>query len=592
MKYGSIVRNNMVLINKFVIFYLLFCHLGCRVETETLKGDSDNGGLYLPDNFKALVIVDSLGPTRHIAVNKNGDIYAQLNYPDDGKGTIGLRDINKDGKADSIVHFGDYVDRGRAGTGISIYNGYLYTTTRKYIYRNKLKAGELVPLGETEIVFTDTDKNLERNWHTAKPLAFDNKGYMYVPFGAPTDACQDVLKYGPNGIPGGSGLDPCPELEAHAGIWRFDANKTDLTLQDGYKFASGIRSVVGIEWNPRDNNLYAVGHGIDNFHTIYPNLFSSFQAAILPAETLLKVTEGSDYGWPYAYYDHIQKKNVLQPGYGGDGKMVGRASLFDVPMMGFEGHWAPMDVMFYHGDQFPERYKNGAFIAFHGSTDRPPYPQAGFIVCFVPFENGKAIGKWEVFADGFTRVDTVVNTNDAKYRPMSLSTGPDGSIYISESNQGKIWRIMYKGDKDIFGEAELASMEERKSKPYIKRPIEGQDDLKQGGELSGRILYNIYCAGCHQSNGRGDNNRYPTLRNSEWVTGDEDRLIDVVLNGMQGEINVNGRIFNGVMPSNTHLNDLVIASILTYIRNNFTRKNYEPIKVDNVTKIRNLNKKK
>ncbi len=158
--------------------------------------------------------------------------------------------------------------------------------------------------------------------------------------------------------------------------------------------------------------------------------------------------EGSDFGWPYAYYDQMQKKNVLQPGYGGDGKKVGRASEFDNPVIGFPGHWAQMDVMFYHGDQFPERYANGAFVALHGPAGRASISQAGYIVCFVPFDDeGKATGGYEIFADGFARVDTVVNTSDAIYRPMGLSIGPDGSVYISESNQGKIWRIMYKGDK-------------------------------------------------------------------------------------------------------------------------------------------------
>jgi mono/diheme cytochrome c family protein len=301
----------------------------------------------------------------------------------------------------------------------------------------------------------------------------------------------------------------------------------------------------------------------------------------------MKVTEGTNYGWPYAYYDHMQKKNVLQPGYGGDGKIVGRASEFDEPAIGFPGHWAPMDVMFYHGDQFPERYNNGAFVAFHGSTDRPPYPQAGFIVCFAPFdEQGNSTGKWEVFADGFTGVDTVINTSDAVYRPMGLSTGGDGSIYISESNQGKIWRVMYKGDKRKFGDAELAFMESRKSRNYIKDPDEVMDHLQQGDQLSGSILYATYCAACHERNGQGDNNRFPPLVNSDWVTGDENRLIDVVLNGMQGEIEVNGKMYNDLMPQNSHLEDLAIASILTYVRKRFGGIEGKPISIEQVNQVR------
>lgn len=550
-------------------FVLLLC--GCEPNLKLPTSDPDNGGLFLPGGFEALTVVDSLGETRHITVNGNGDIYVQLMFDDDGEGTIALRDKNGDGKADSIVRFGDYADKGRSATGISLHDGYLYVSSRKTIYRTKLREGELVPTGKTEIVLTDKDPNVDTNWHTTKPVAFDDQGNMYVPFGAPSDACQDMEKYGPVGIPNGRGLDPCPELETHAGIWRFPADKFGLTQEDGQKYATGIRSIVGMEWNPKDKSLYAVGNGIDNFHTVFPDLFTQWQAAVLPSETLMKVTEGTDYGWPYAYYDQIQEKNVLQPGYGGDGKKVGRASEFDDPIIGFPGHWAPMDVMFYDGDQFPERYNNGAFVALHGSTDRAPYPQAGYIVCFVPFDDsGKATGDYEVFADGFARVDTVANTSDAVYRPMGLSTGPDGSLYISESNQGRIWRIMYKAGKNDFGKDQLASMETRKeTQIYIKAPDEKRDILQKGDTYAGRILYDTYCAACHQGDGKGDNNRFPPLYGSEWVIGDENRLIDVVLNGLHGDITVKGKTYNGLMPRNDHLDDHAIASILTYIRNRF-----------------------
>ncbi|WP_421809127.1 PQQ-dependent sugar dehydrogenase [Flagellimonas sp.] len=561
----------------------------CTPKTSevTLKGDPDNGGLFLPQGFEALVVVDSIGRTRHITVNETGDIYAQLSNSKDGKGTIALRDLDQDGKADSIVHFGNFIEKGRGATGITIHDGYLYTSTRKFIYKNKIREGELVPTSETELVLTDMDPNVGRNWHTTKPVAFDDDGHMYVPFGSPSDACQDMALYGPVGIPNGKGLEPCPELEKHAGIWQFDANKTGLTQEDGTKFATGIRSVVGMKWNPKDKSLYAVGNGIDNFHTMFPDIYSKWQAAVLPSEKLMKVTEGSNYGWPYAYYDHIQKKNVLQPGYGGDGETIGRAAQFDEPVIGFPGHWAPMDVLFYDGDQFPDRYKNGAFIAFHGSTDRAPYPQAGFVVCFVPFdENGESTGEWEVFADGFANLEVVANTSDAIYRPMGLSIGPDGSLYISESNKGKIWRIMYHGDKSGFGREQLASMEEiKQTKSYIRDPDPVKDVISEGDLHSGRILYNTYCAACHQGDGKGDNNRFPPLRDSEWVMGDEHKLIDVVLNGIQGRIEVNGKSYDGLMPANSHLDDHAIASILTYVRKAFGNES-PPVSALVVEKVR------
>ena len=551
--------------------FLMFVQCTTDVVEKLPPTDVNNGGLYFPEGFEALVVVDSIGQTRHITVRDNGDIYAQLQNTDNGKGTVAMRDLNNDGKADSIVHFGDFTDKGRGATGLIIHNGYLYTSTKKNIYRTKLTPGALVPTSKTEVVFTDMAPNLNRNWHTTKPLAFDDEGHMYVPFGSPSDACQDRNLYGPVGIPNGKGLFPCPELEKHAGIWQFDADKIGLTQEDGVKFATGIRSVVGMKWNPKDKSLYAVGNGIDNFHTIFPEIFTQWQAAVLPSEKLMKIKKGSNYGWPYAYYDQLQKKNVLQPGYGGDGKIVGKASEYDEPAIGFPGHWAPMDVMFYQGNQFPKRYNNGAFVAFHGSTDRAPYPMSGFIVCFVPFDdNGEATGDWEVFADGFTGVEIVANTSDAVYRPMGLSTGPDGSLYISESNKGKIWRVMYKGNQDQFGPENLIAMEKRKeTQSHIRNPDPDKDIIYEGDTRAGRVMYNSYCTACHQRNGKGDNNRFPPLVNSEWVTGSRDRLIDIVLNGYEGDIIVDGKTYNGLMPQNRHLDDHAIASILTYIRKRF-----------------------
>ena len=572
----------------FVLAVAGFCSCTQSQQKPLPPGDENNGELFLPGGFEAVVVADSIGRARHIAVNENGDMYVKLTYNDamhGSGGSVALRDNNNDGKADVIAYFGNYKDEGGLPVGIAVHDGYLYTSTEKNIFRNKLLNGQLLPDDKTDTILTD-DENLAGHWHTAKPFAFDDAGNMYVPFGAPDDGGQNAAIAGPAGMPGGKGLDPSPDLERHAGIWRFSADKLNQTQKDGYKYATGIRSVLGIAWNSDDKNLYVVMNGMDNFHTRYPKVYSAWQAAVLPSEPLLKVTEHSDFGWPYAYYDQLQKKNILQPAYGGDGKIVGRAAKFDMPVFGFPGHWAPMDLLFYKGDQFPERYKHGAFVAFHGSTDRSPYPQAGYIVCFVPFENGAPTDKWEVFADGFTGIDTVVNTSDAHYRPMGLAEGPDGSLYISESNKGKIWRVMYKGDKNKFGDVQLAEMEERKSRTYIKTPDEVKDNLGVGGEMNGLILYHSYCAACHQRDGKGDNNRYPPLAGSDWVAGDQQKLIAVILNGLTGEIKVNGKTYNGLMPAhNEFLDDHAVASILTFVKRNLNKQNIEVTSAE-VSKVR------
>ena len=105
--------------------------------------------------------------------------------------------------------------------------------------------------------------------------------------------------------------------------------------------------------------------------------------------------------------------------------------------MGFPGHWAPNDLLFYTGKTFPARYRDGAFIAFHGSWNRGT-KQQGFYVVFVPFKGGKPSGNYEIFADGFAGAETVAGPGQAKYRPCGLAQGPDGALYVSESQKGKI----------------------------------------------------------------------------------------------------------------------------------------------------------
>lgn len=523
------------------------------------KAKSD---LYVPGNFEVSVVVDSLpGGARHIAVNDNGDLYVKLLSPGHG-GNLALRDTNGDNKADIILPFGNYKETGRYGTAMRIYQGYLYFSTELVIYRMKLAPGDLLPVGPLETIVTD-DHAHGGHEHNAKPITFDDSGHIFIPFGAPSNACQEF-----NRTPFSIGKDPCPLFEDHAGVWRFDANKNNQTQKDGYRYATGLRSLVAIEWNHLDQKLYAVMHGRDDLLRLWPNKFSAWQSAVLPAEEFLRIDEGSHAGWPYCYYDQIQEKKVLAPEYGGDGKIIGRCDTFLDPIVGFPGHWAPNDLFFYSGEQFPEHYKNGAFIAFHGSTNRAPYPQSGYFIGFMPYDNGKFKAPMEVFADGFAKVDPIINVSDAVYRPMGIAMGPDGSMYFAETEKGKIWKVKYIGDKNVFGPEQLTAMAQRATTSSIRTPHEIEDNLDKGKKSDGEKAYGVYCAGCHQKNGLGAKGRFPPLA-SEWVSGDKNKLIDIVLNGMEGEIKVNEEVFNGTMPKHDFLKDEDIASILNYIRSNF-----------------------
>ncbi|HET8553070.1 MAG TPA: PQQ-dependent sugar dehydrogenase [Gammaproteobacteria bacterium] len=394
----------------------------------------DNGGIHLPEGFCAVVVADKIGGARHLTVNKNGDIYVALSREHDGGGIAALRDTTGNGKADVIKYFGDYT-----GTGIRIHDGYLYFAPNEAVLRYRLKQGQLVPDSRPQKIVENLP---EQHEHSAKTFAFDESGHLYVNIGAPSNACQKQDR-----APHSPGIKPCPLLKQHGGIWRFQADKRNQTQSDGMRFATGIRNAVAIDWDPIDNQLYVVQMGRDQLHDLWPENFTIEQSAKLPAEEFFKVDKGDNFGWPYCYYDQIQGKKVHAPEYGGNGKDVGPCAKYEQPIMAFPGHWAPEALLFYTGKQFPKRYRGGAFIAFHGSWNRAPRPQAGYNVVFVAFKNGKPAGKYQVFASGFKGTQTLQSPDSAKYRPVGLAQGPDGSLYIADSQQGRIWRIIYVGGK-------------------------------------------------------------------------------------------------------------------------------------------------
>lgn len=432
----------------------------------TIEPDPDNGGLILPEGFRALVVADSVGPTRHIAVNSNGDVFAKLRITRGELGNVAMRDTNSDGRVDIFQRFGDYPNDGSFATEMRIHNGYLYYSSERIVYRQKLSVVNLIPDGKPEILVVD---HHPLQWHNAKSLAFDDSGGMYVTFSAPTNACEDwqSVSGASQSSAGVKGINPCPQLVEQAGIWRFSDSRLNQTQIDGKKYATGLRSVVGITWF--NDKLYAVLHGRDYLSQHAPQYFTEWDNAILPGEEFIDLEEGDDIGWPYAYYDHYQGKRILAPEYGGDGTKEVHG--FKDPIMAFPAHWAPNDLLFYSGNQFPTRYQKGAFVAFHGSTNRNPYPQGGYIVAFVPFKNGKLSKSWELFADGFVGKDTIYQMQEATYRPMGLAEGPDGSLYISESKSGKIWRVFFSGDYEEFGDKQLLIMEKiKKTKSYLNDP--------------------------------------------------------------------------------------------------------------------------
>jgi len=386
----------------------------------------DNVGLTLPSGFCALLVAESIGPSRHMVVLENGDVLVAVTGQRGGVRL--LRDTTGDGKADIVRSFGI-----GGGTGIAFAGEYLYFATNDAVVRWHWQIGALEPPGGPDTVVRGLTSQRE---HAAKSIVVGSDGQLYVNIGAPSNSCQVQDR-----IPESPGKDPCPLLDIAGGIWRFDPRHGGQTQVDGQRFATGLRNAVALALDPGTGSVFAGQHGRDQLAAHWPKLYNDAQSAELPAEVVFRLEAGGDYGWPYCYYDWRRRQNVMQPEYGGDGKTVGRCESTPRPVVAFPGHWAPDGMTFYNSRTFPLKYRGGLFIAFHGSWNRAPLPQAGYKVMFVPMARGVATGPAEVFADGFA--GPVVTPNGARYRPTGLAVGPDGSLYVaSDQGAGAVFRIV------------------------------------------------------------------------------------------------------------------------------------------------------
>lgn len=473
---------------------------------------SPSDGLTLPPGFCAEIFADKLGHVRHIVAGADGILYAN-SAPDRedshvASGLILLQDRDGDGRADHIERpFSGQT----GGTGIALDHDRLFLENGDHILRYRLDGTTHRPMGAAERVVVGLPSGGDHDSHS---IALRADGSLFVNSGSATNACQVD-----NRQSGSSGQTPCTEKALRAGIWRFDAAGTGQRFGPAARFASGIRNAVGLTVDGK-GRLFATQHGRDQLHENWSRLYSAKQGQELPAEELIEVAAGADYGWPECYYDPAAGRLVLAPEYGGDGgTAVGVCAARRGPVAAFPAHWAPNAVAFYTGTLFPTRYRDGAFIAFHGSWNRAPGPQQGFNIVFQPMENGRASGKYILFADGFAGPERA--SGKANYRPTGLAIGPDGSLYVSDDKQGRIWRIRYRGDKAVALIAAKAA--ETGQVLASDGKSEGQANADSAKIALGRRLYageiaGAPCAGCHGPAGEGTPVG-PNLADRQWLWG-------------------------------------------------------------------------
>jgi glucose/arabinose dehydrogenase len=191
-------------------------------------------------------------------------------------------------------------------------------------------------------------------------------------------------------------------------------------------FASGLRNAIGNGFYPGTNDYYVVVNERDGYgDDLVPDYFT-------------RVEEGDFFGWPYAYAGGIEdaKFSVKRP------DMVAKTKLPDVL---FQAHSAPVGLVFYTGQQFPEEYQGDAFVSLHGSWNRSQ--PTGYKVVRIRFEDGRPIGGYENFLTGFLRDADAVKPEKPHVtgRPAGLAQMPDGSLLLAEDGNNTILRISYVG---------------------------------------------------------------------------------------------------------------------------------------------------
>jgi len=179
----------------------------------------DNGGVTLSPGFCATVFADNLGHIRHMAAGPNGVIYVNTwsgvyfpgPVPQDGF-LLALQDTRGDGRANVVARFGETAADGSAGgSGVAVYQGYVYAEVNDKIVRFRLAPGSTIPTGKPEVVVSGLPLGGDHPMH---PFVIDAKGQIFVDVASASNACQDK-----NRQPGVPGASPCVELNTRGGIW-------------------------------------------------------------------------------------------------------------------------------------------------------------------------------------------------------------------------------------------------------------------------------------------------------------------------------------------------------------------------------------
>lgn len=348
----------------------------------------DVSAIKVPSGFRVRRYAEGLGKPRMLAAAADGSLYVTRREPGD---VLLLRDRDGDGRADSPVT----VARRPQMHGIALDGDRVFLITVKEVYTTARKPDGT--FGELKRIVDDLP---DGGQHPNRTLALGPDGMLYISVGSTCNACDETT----------------PEA---ATILRAKPTGESRTI-----FASGLRNTIGFAWDPATKRLWGMDHGID------------WLGDQDQPEELNLIEQGQQYGWPYVYADGRFNPQDEPPGKIPHAQW---ARMSKPPVLLHTPHSAPMQLAFYSGTAFPERYRGGAFLALHGSWNR--LPPSGYEVAYIRFEQGRPVAI-EPFASGFL-VAQGGNRWGMNGRPVGVAVSTSGELFVSDDLNGVIYAIGY-----------------------------------------------------------------------------------------------------------------------------------------------------
>lgn len=357
------------------------------LRPEELPFDQDAfDALALPEGFSINVYRTGLGKARMLAVHGE---HVYLTQPTEGN-VLRLIDADEDGVAEAQAVVASDLPMVH---GIAFHGDEVYLANVKEVYR-----GTVEPDGSFTGLAAIIEDLPDGGQHPLRTLGIGPDSLLYISVGSDCDACQETN----------------PE---HATMLRSTLLGQPAATRT--IFARGLRNTIGFAWHPTTEALWGMDHGSD------------WRGDDLPPEELNAIIAGKDYGWPYCYADQQVDPIIQDPPMGTKAEYCAKTT---APVLLNQAHQAPIGFAFYTGSTFPERYQEGAFVAFRGSWNRKP--ATGYRVAFIPFDGGRPTGV-EDFVSGFLNEAGTATFG----RPAGIAVAPDGALLFTDDTNGIVYRV-------------------------------------------------------------------------------------------------------------------------------------------------------